>query len=243
MQPRRAGALALGFSLAGVVLVVLLVGVAAGVGPSGLVHGSPHDSIFHAPTEQSSSSAPTQSPGPNQAAPFHQGHSSLPFAGLIGTLLRIALALWLLSLLWRGRRWLAEDIQARRSREPAPLEVDFDVLDDPEPLVEEMRRDADLQLELLLGGEPRNAIVACWERFEEQAERVGLARKPWETSSEFTLRLLDRVSADDPAVSELARLFRDARYSSHEVTEESRDRAIEALDRIHRSLGSRTGSR
>ena len=43
MQPRRAGALALGFSLAGVVLVVLLVGVAAGVGPSGLVHGTPRD--------------------------------------------------------------------------------------------------------------------------------------------------------------------------------------------------------
>ena len=238
MQPRRAGALALGFSLAGVVLVVLLVGVAAGVGPSGLVHGTPRDSIFHAPTAQPSSSSPTQSPGPNQAAPFHQGHSGLPAAGLIGTLLRIALALWLLSLLWRGLRWVAEDLQARRSREPAPLELDFDVLDDPEPLVEEMQRDADLQLELLLGGEPRNAIVACWERFEEQAERVGLARKPWETSSEFTLRLLDVVSADVSAVSRLATLYREARFSEHEITEADRQQAVEALAQIRDTIGS-----
>ena len=230
MQPRRAGALALGFSLAGVVLVVLLVGVAAGVGPSGLVHGTPRDSIFHAPT--------AQPPGPNQAAPFHQGHSSLPAAGLIGTLLRIALALWLLSLLGRGLRWLVEDIQARRSREPAPLELDFDVLDDPEPLVEEMQRDADFQLELLLGGEPRNAIVACWERFEEQAERVGLARKPWETSSEFTLRLLDVVSADVSAVSRLATLYREARFSEHEITEADRQQAVEALAQIRDTIGS-----
>lgn len=238
MQPRRAGALALGFSLAGVVLVVLLVGVAAGVGPSGLVHGTPRDSIFHAPTAQPSSSSPTQSPGPNQATPFHEGHSGLPAAGLIGTLLRIALALWLLSLLWRGLRWVAEDFKARRSREPAPLDLDFDVLDDPEPLVEEMQRDADLQMELLLAGEPRNAIVACWERFEEQAERVGLARKPWETSSEFTLRLLDVVSADASAVSRLATLYREARFSEHEITEADRQQAVEALTQIRDTIGS-----
>jgi len=191
-----------------------------------------------APTEQPSSSGPTQSPGPNRTDQLPQGHSDLPFAGLIGTVLRIALALWLLSLVWRGLRWLAQDLQARRSREPAPLEVDFDVLDDPEPLVEEMRRDADLQLELLLGGEPRNAIVACWERFEEQAERVGLARKPWETSSEFTLRLLDVVSADPSAVSRLAVLYREARFSEHDITEADRQRAVEALARIRDTIGS-----
>ncbi len=85
--------------------------------------------------------------------------------------------------------------------------------------------------------------MECWHRFEELAESSGVRRLPWETSSEFTIRLLDRVSADEGAVGELAELYRDARYSRHEVGEDSRDRATAALDRIHRSLGSRTGFR
>ena len=100
-----------------------------------------------------------------------------------------------------------------------------------------MRRDADEQFELLLGGSPRNAIVACWDRFEEQAERVKAARKPWETSSEFTLRLLEAVSADDVPVSRLESLYREARFSEHEIDESRREAAVEALRAIHASLG------
>ena len=80
--------------------------------------------------------------------------------------------------------------------------------------------------------------MACWERFEEQAERVGLARKPWETSSEFTLRLLDVVSADASAVSRLATLYREARFSEHEITEADRQQAVEALTQIRDTIGS-----
>ena len=139
----------------------------------------------------------------------------------------------------RAHDLLREELASRRRQELPPLEVDFDVLEDPEPLVEAISRDVDHQLELLLSGEPRNAIVACWERFEEQAERVGLARKAWETSSEFTIRLLDVVSADESAVSELAQLYREARFSDHTITEESRRRAVEALGRIRDSVRSR----
>jgi hypothetical protein len=237
MEPRRASALALGFSLAGVLLIVLLIGVAAGIGPSGLVHGTPHDSIFHAPPPPTPSSSATTPAAPQGNGQLPHGQSDIPGAAVIGTILRIALALWLLSLIWRGLRWLAEELAARRSRDPVPVVVDFDVLDDPTPLVEEMRRDADAQLELLLGGTPRNAIVACWERFEEQAERVGLARRPWETSSEFTLRVLDVVSADAAAVSRLAALYREARFSEHEITEDNRQQALEALDRVRSTIG------
>ena len=115
--------------------------------------------------------------------------------------------------------------------------VDFDVLDDPEPLADEIRAVAVDQLALLLGGTPRNAIVACWDRFEEQAERVHAARKDWETSSEFTLRLLERVSADPGAVSRLEALYHEARFSTHEIDESRRQAAVEALQAIHLSLG------
>jgi Domain of unknown function (DUF4129) len=108
--------------------------------------------------------------------------------------------------------------------------------------VEEMRRDAAEQLELLFGGEPRNAIVAAWDRFEEQAERVGVARKLWETSSEFTLRLLDAVSAAPSAVSRLAVLYREARFSEHDITELNRAAAAEALRDIHLSIGIHAGA-
>ena len=80
----------------------------------------------------------------------------------------VALVLWGVFLLLR---WIGDRVRHRR-REPRPEQVDFDVLDDPEPLAEEIRADAADQLALLLGGSPRNAIVACWDRFEEQAERV-----------------------------------------------------------------------
>jgi hypothetical protein len=38
-------------------------------------------------------------------------------------------------------------------------------------------------------------------------------------------------------VAVLAELYRDARYSAHDVTEDNRARAVEALDAVHLSVG------
>jgi hypothetical protein len=102
-----------------------------------------------------------------------------------------------------------------------------------------MRGDAPSQVALLLGGSARNAIVACWDRFEEQAARVGLARRPWETSSEFTLRMLDFVGADGGAVARLERLYHEARFSEHVIDEDRRMAAVEAMESVHASLPTR----
>ena len=221
MQPRRAGALALGFSLAGVVLVVLLVGVAAGVGP--VRPGPRHAARLDLPRADGATVVLLRQRSrrrPNQATPFHEGHSGLPAAGLIGTLLRIALALWLLSLLWRGLRWVAEDFAAPpEPRARAPRPCDFDVLDDPEPLVEEIaqgRRPSSSSCSS--AGEPRNAIVACWDRFEEQAERVGpgagsRGRPPRSSPCGCSTwsRPTPRRCRGWPT------LYREARFSEHEI--------------------------
>ena len=95
---------------------------------------------------------------------------------------------------------------------------------------------------LSAGGSPRNAVVEAWHLFETSAGRVGAVRKPWETSSEFTLRVLDAVHADPHAVARLAQLYREARFSEHELTEDDRAAAVEALDAVHASLRSTTGS-
>jgi hypothetical protein len=227
---------AVAFTMLAVGVLLLMVMFAARSGPERIFAGPLHDPDI-------GPAHPTFSPHhlPNFPQQRHrQGlfHHSAFFTA-VGWVVRIAILVCLLWLAYQGAKRLAAWLQdlRRRKSPPPPEPVDFDVLDDPEALVEEMRKDADEQFELLLGGEPRNAIVACWDRFEEQAERVKAARHDWETSSEFTLRLLDAVSADDVAVTRLEALYREARFSEHEIDEGRRQAAVEALHAIHASIG------
>ncbi|MGC4111203.1 MAG: DUF4129 domain-containing protein [Nocardioides sp.] len=235
MSGRRASVSAVAFTVLAVGVLLLVVMFAARSGPHRIFAGPLRDPHF-APITVSIS--PRFGGGP--AGRFHQGpihHSA--FLTAVGWVVRLAILACLLWVGYRGVRRLLEwlhDLRHRQRLTPAP-DPDFDVLDDPDALVTEMRKDADEQFELLLDGAPRNAIVACWDRFEEQAERTGQSRLEWETSSEFVLRLLDHVAADDAAVAQLERLYREARFSEHEIGEDQRLAAVEALRRIHASLG------
>jgi len=140
-------------------------------------------------------------------------------------------------------RGLWERVRELRRRPPPPSEVAFDVIETPRQVAEAMARDAGAQRALLLGGTPRNGIVACWHRFEEQAGEAGVVREDWETSAEFTLRVLDLVDADSAPVARLGRLYREARFSDHPIDEEARAAALAALDDIHARLFARTGTR
>lgn len=132
------------------------------------------------------------------------------------------------------RAWL------RRPARPAERdEVDFVALDEPARIARAIAEDAAEQDAVLRDGEPRNAIVAAWRRFELQGARAGISRQSWETSSEFALRMLERVDAESDAVNRLAGLYREARFSDHEITESHRAAALAALASIRRSLGVR----
>jgi len=238
---RRAGASAVALTVLAVGVMLLMVMFAARSGPTRIFTGPLHDPDFGGVTPSISVPPRPSSNGIPHRADLH----STPFFQAIGWAVKglvLVCVLWLLYLACRRLvRYLAE--RTPRAKPQRPDHVEFDVLEDPEPLIEEMREDADEQFELLLGGHPRNAIVACWDRFEEQAERVHAARRPWETSSEFTLRLLDAVSADPDAVSRLEGLYREARFSEHEIAESHRQAAVEALRAIHASLGIGAGAR
>jgi hypothetical protein len=230
-----------------VALTVLVVGVmllmlmfAARSGPERIFTGPLHDPSIQ-PVTPSYSFPPFHKPSRHGRPGLL--HSN-PFFEAVGWVVKVAVLVCILWLLYLGLRRFLRYLEERRPRKkPTPASyVDFDVLDDPSPLIEEMREDADEQFELLLGGHPRNAIVACWDRFEEQAERVHASRLPWETSSEFTLRLLEAVSADSGAVSRLEALYREARFSEHEMGESSRQEAVDALRAIHASLGIGAGA-
>jgi hypothetical protein len=217
-------------------LLLLMVMFAARSGPERIFAGPLHDPSVRGVNP---SYTPPTLPSVSGGRPGHGLLHNNPIFEFIAWLIRVAFVLLVLWLLYLGIRRLMEWFRDLRDRPKrvGPADVDFDVLDDPDPLVEEIRKDADEQFELLFGGQPRNAIVACWDRFEEQAERVNASRKPWETSSEFTLRLLDDVAADAGAVARLEALYREARFSDHEIDEPRREAAVAALRAIHASLG------
>lgn len=235
MTGKRAGAGAVALTVLSVGLMLVLVMLAARVGPQRIIHGPLIDPKV-APVSFSYSPPPGAPIHPNQGSEMMHTNGLLQ---AIGWAIKILFAVCVLWLLYRGVRRLWQAWTERERRDPRPQRVEFDVLEDPEELAEEIRDDFDAQLRLLLDGHARNAIVACWSRFEEQADRAGLARHAWETSSEFTIRVLDLVSADEAAVTRLERLYREARFSEHPVGEDHRQAAVEALEAIHLSLRSR----
>jgi hypothetical protein len=164
-------------------------------------------------------------------------HSTLVrvVATVVGLVIQVAALAGMLLVAFLLVRRARTAWQLRRPRGQAPADVAFDVLEMPRKVADAMREDAAEQVRVLADGEPRDAIVACWHRFELQAERAGLAREPWETSSEFALRMLDLVDADQGAVARLATLYREARFSGHLLGEPARQEAVRALATIQAS--------
>lgn len=135
---------------------------------------------------------------------------------------------------------LARDQVGPRRRRESRDAVEFSTLGEPAGLAEEIIAGAAAQDAVLREGDPRNAIVAAWHRFEVQGEAAGVGRARWETSSEYAVRLLDLVSADAGATHRLAALYREARFSEHPITEGQRAEALAALAVIRSSLGVRS---
>lgn len=142
-----------------------------------------------------------------------------------------ALALAIVALLVLAVR--SHERRTRTSLTEAPESPDaFSALLVPAALVES----AEQQLALLRQGLPRNAIVACWVALETSCSETGLPREASETSSEFTERVLSKWVVDRERVLALAALYREARFSVHEMSEVDRAAAVHALEAILASL-------
>lgn len=161
--------------------------------------------------------------------PVH--HSST--VGAVIAAVVIVLAAWIFGqTIWRLLQ------RSRRGRVGTVVVPDetLDPLRDAERVAARLARTAAEQRGALATGVPRDAVIACWLAFETAAEGAGVPRREWETSTEFTVRLLGLVHADRDAVRRLAALFREARFSTHPMGEDARDAALAALDEIHASL-------
>lgn len=242
MRQGRGAATATAAVVGVVGLVTLLVGWAATVGPPTMLRGGTAAQTREPPTPASSSPSTGGRPTLGDGA-RPQDH---PWVSLLFVLLETALALLALYLTFLLVRAAVTSLRGRRRSHEAP-DVDFDVLDAPAVparLARAIAHDAPGQRAALVAvGTPRNAIVACWQRFEEQAATAGVVRQSWETSSEFTLRILDQVDAEPAAVSRLAGLYREARFSEHELGEDARAQAVAALDAVHHGLLERAAAR
>lgn len=85
-------------------------------------------------------------------------------------------------------------------------------------------------------GPARNAIVACWMQLERDAAAAGLPRLPFETATEYVERVIGASSVDPAPIGELAALYREARFSQHELHDGHRARALAALARVEVAL-------
>ncbi len=225
------------------VMGMLMVTWAATIGPSTVLRGDgPTFITGPSPTVTTSTAEPSDDRARAEAAENDEGSAVGNFIVNVLTVLFIVGLVALAAVLaFAGYRGLRDAVRRRR-REAAPDEIGFDVIDPPARLARALAEDAGRQRELLAEGSPRNGIVHCWHRLEELADEAGLGRRAWETPGEFALRLLSTVEADEDAAYRLTLLYREARFSHHELDESARDEALEALATIHLGLADRIGS-
>lgn len=173
--------------------------------------------------------APERSPDPSRVHDLTWVADLLRWTVLLLLFVALVLAaMWL----WR-HRW-------RPLQKPTPVEFEVLPVDDAVPAA--LSREASTQLAMIEEGSPQSAIVRCWLRLEEAVAEAGLPRVPSETSSEFTLRVLRNLDVDPRAVATLARLFREARFSEHELGEQERSAARSALQHLYADLAHLQGA-
>lgn len=152
----------------------------------------------------------------------------LPSALIFGVALLVLARLRLV----RRRRQLTGRVSARSTplpeAEPPP--------DEEDPGLTEA---LDVGARTIGEGSPRNAIVATWVRLEQAVEGERFPHKPEETPSELVERALAAYQLDGQAIRRLAALYREARFSTHPVTEEHRLEAADCLRRLLATLGVR----
>ena len=88
----------------------------------------------------------------------------------------------------------------------------------------------------LARGPVDETIIACWVRLEDAVATAGVERFPWETPAELATRVLRELAVPEVATRRLLALYREARYSRHELHEDARTEAAEALREIRAAL-------
>ncbi len=90
--------------------------------------------------------------------------------------------------------------------------------------------------ELQLGGDVREAILACYARFCTLLGAKGLRAQEALTPREIEDLAIRKLSVSPESSDALTSLFEEARYSEHPLGDADRDRAVTSLERIRSDL-------
>ena len=113
-------------------------------------------------------------------------------------------------------------LSRRRRPEEPPPEAEDDLA--------QARRAIDASLaDLATAREPRRAVIACYARLLEGLEGAGAGRRGSEAPFEYMSRVLATLGVRPEPVERLTTLFAEARFSTHEITEDHRAEAERAL--------------
>ncbi len=160
------------------------------------------------------------------------GASTIFVVALVALLFGLATAFVLLgSIRWRRRLTLA--------RRPSAGNVVAGEDGDGELTLSLLRgtRSALALLRQRAGGPPADAVQEAWLALEGAAAEHGTARRPEQTSTEFTEAVLAAHAVDPAALTTLRGLYQRARFGQPDtVTEADAEAAIAALDRIAATL-------
>lgn len=135
-------------------------------------------------------------------------------------------------------------IRRRRKRREGGPQLSEETADDDRlpPAGTVLRRaasDALDQLERYAGGSKDDAVIAAWVAVEQAAERVGLARQPHQTPTEFTTTVLSGRQVDRDALHRLRGLYQRARFGSGSaLTDRDVAAAVNALRRVVADLSA-----
>jgi beta-lactamase regulating signal transducer with metallopeptidase domain len=129
-----------------------------------------------------------------------------------------------------GVAFAAFVIAERRRRRRLPkdwgvAEVLSDVLDET---LDDLRAEPD----------PRRAVIAAYARMERSLAAHGIPRRRFEAPHEYLTRVLSEVSGGRLAATRLTALFERARFSPHEVDENMKASAIEAIESLQADLAA-----
>jgi hypothetical protein len=162
---------------------------------------------------------------------------SFPLWTVLWIIIAIA-AVGVALLLWRW--WAGRPSRAATSRHSVVVDVTSQIPveqePEPEPDTPALRTGIELALQLLdEQREPADAIVRAWLGLQETAEESGIVRRPAETPTEFTTRILSRAFTDDHAIRTLLRLYLRTRFGDHPVTGDDLRAVRAALEELVRT--------
>ncbi len=147
------------------------------------------------------------------------GSVTLPEATAVAAVLGLILAVTILFLRLRSRR--------------PPLSAEEEIAELPQELASAIDQSL---VEIAAAADPRQAVIATYERMEGVLARAGWPALSFETPLEYLERVLTKLEASRTALVRLTDLFETARFSTHPVGFGMRAEAEAALGTLRSEL-------